>query len=139
VTVVPNGVARIDRPPETRGRIRRELDIDEETFVFLAVGNARPEKDFMNLMEAADRLRSDSDAPPFVVLIAGGMQESDYTALLGRRHEELGLGTVVRFLGFREDAAALYAAADERGTADGDPGGDDRGTSRRRHARGRRA
>lgn len=110
--IVPNGVPDIVRSSENGARIRRELNIEKGTFVFLAMGNARPEKDFVTLLDAAAQLQVRTDRPAFYVLIAGRMQDARYAEVLKQRHADQGLRDVVRFLGFRADADALYAAAD---------------------------
>jgi glycosyltransferase involved in cell wall biosynthesis len=114
VAVVPNAVPAIEPPPGAREGVRRELGADAGTFVFLAVGNARPEKAFERLCEAAARLRERAAAPAqdFAVWIAGRVGETPYCRDLLGRHAALGLEGTVRFIGFRDDAPSLYAAAD---------------------------
>jgi len=112
VDIIPNAVPD-GRPPEvTRQAVCRELGLPADTFVFLAVGNARPEKAFENLVDAAARLPRTPGARPFTVLIAGALAESLYCRDLVARHEASGLGNAVRFLGYRDDVPALLLAAD---------------------------
>jgi glycosyltransferase involved in cell wall biosynthesis len=112
VRVIPNAVP--DRPPDParRRRTREALGLSEDTCAFLAVGNARPEKAFDDLLRAAAELQDRSALPPWEVLVAGGMPGSDYCTRLRADHARLGLEDTVRFLGFRDDVPALYDAAD---------------------------
>jgi len=81
VNIVPNAVPNRMPTPEAGHALRGELGVSADTFVFLAVGNARPEKGFEDLLEAAARLRETS-AKQIVVLVGGHMPESDYCARL---------------------------------------------------------
>lgn len=111
VDVIPNGVPVIERREDERGRIRRELGIDESTTVFLSVGNARPEKGFEDLLESAAALQQ-QDAGPFCWLVVGKMPETDYCTMLRQKHRQLKLDGVVNFVGFRSDVESFYSAAD---------------------------
>lgn len=112
VDIVPNGVPDVARGPGERAAARDALGISEDAFVFLAVGNARPEKAFEDLLRAAALVRDAGDGRPFHVVIAGKVDDTPYCRDLLARHEAMGLALVVRFLGFRRDVQALYAAAD---------------------------
>jgi len=109
--IVPNGVPEPVPSPGSRERLRAALGVPDQAFIFLAVGNVRPEKGFEDLLEAAARLRETS-AKQIVVLVGGHMPESDYCARLRRLHDRLDLTDNVRFLGYRNDIGNLYAAAD---------------------------
>jgi len=110
--IIPNGVPHHARSREQRQAVRWELGIPEEVFVFLSVGNARPEKGFEDLLEAAAALDTRRPPRPFVCLVAGRMQNAQYCAGLLERQRALNLEQQVRFLGFRSDTPALYSAAD---------------------------
>jgi glycosyltransferase involved in cell wall biosynthesis len=112
VDVVPNGVPPVCRAPDDRLRLRAELKMREGAFVFLSVGNVRPEKGFEDLLSAAAELRASEPSRPFVALIAGRIDETPYAQGLLAEQRRLELGDCVRFLGFRGDVEALYAAAD---------------------------
>nr|WP_320114287.1 glycosyltransferase [uncultured Desulfuromonas sp.] len=110
ITVISNGVPEIPVDPWMRVQVREELGIGEETFLFLAVGNLRPEKAFEDLLEAAGLLRD--GGYNFYVAVAGTLSGSDYCNGLLQQLSSLGLEQHCRFLGFRDDTVALYSAAD---------------------------
>ena len=112
VEVIDNGTPPIARSVELRVDVRRSLDLADDTFVFLAVGNVKPEKGFNDLLAAAASLRELAAGRKFAVLIAGGAADAECYAGLIARHKALGLDGVVQFLGFRPDTPALYSAAD---------------------------
>ncbi len=107
ITVIPNGVPDQPRDPALREQVRRELNLERGTVVFLAMGNARPEKGFEVLIHAAAGLPESA-----AVLIAGEVREDAYGTMLRERIRESGVGERIRLLGFRRDTAALYSAAD---------------------------
>lgn len=110
IPVIANGVPATPADEGARQRVRGELGCSGEAHLFLAVGNPRPEKGFEDLLEAAALLRAETDR--FVVAIAGTLNDSGYCRDLTARLQQLNLGGRCRFLGFRQDTAALYAAAD---------------------------
>jgi glycosyltransferase involved in cell wall biosynthesis len=110
--VVHNGVPDVRANQELRLQTRGELEIRDDTFVFLAAGNVRPEKGLEDLLEAAARVRDTYADRQFVVLIAGALVDESYCRDLLRRRERLDLEPFVRFLGFRDNMHALYSAAD---------------------------
>lgn len=112
ISITPNGVPDIPCNSDERKRIREELRISSETFVFLAVGNARPEKGFEDLLEASALLRESLPDRPFVVLVAGTISSSPYCQKLLKIQEERSLNKQVRFMGYRDDVFALYSAVD---------------------------
>jgi len=99
VEVIPNFV------PDTRlpAVARASLDTPEGVPVLLALGRLHPNKAFDVLLAALAEL-------PEHWLWLGG--EGPLEAELKRQAETLGVARRVRFLGWREDAAALFAAAD---------------------------
>jgi glycosyltransferase involved in cell wall biosynthesis len=109
VETVPNGVEtslyRLD--PGARARLRMELDLADETPLFVTVAMLRPGKGVQHLLEAAALLRG--RAPEARWLIVGDGPER---AELEDHARALGLANVAQFLGTRLDVAALLAAAD---------------------------
>jgi L-malate glycosyltransferase len=112
VHVIANGLPEISRDPALREAARKELGVAGETFVFLAVGNARPEKGFEDLLSAAGLLKAEGSGGRFAVLVAGRMQDEAYSRRLLDAWDRAGLHDDVRFLGFRGDVQSLYSAAD---------------------------
>lgn len=110
--IIPNGVPDIVQSPADRRAVRQELGIAESEFVFLAVGNARPEKAFEDLIAAAAHLQANGGTSrTFSVLIAGQVVDDDYGRQLRRISETSGVPGL-RLLGYRSDVHRLYSAAD---------------------------
>jgi glycosyltransferase involved in cell wall biosynthesis len=111
--IIANGVPSVAVDVVKRQKVRSELGCSDETHLFLAVGNPRPEKGFEDLIEAVVCLRNQPVLEPdFLVVVAGTLTSSDYCQMLQRRIEELNVQVRCKFLGFRQDTAALYSAAD---------------------------
>jgi glycosyltransferase involved in cell wall biosynthesis len=104
IEIVHNGVdTETFRPdPEARSRVRRELEIADETFGLLFVGElVVPRKGLHSVLEAMHGL------PESVhLVVAGTGSPAAYRSVL------TGIDARVRFLGFRRDVPALYAAMD---------------------------
>jgi len=108
IRVVPSGIdlAPFDEPADRRA-IRERLGVaPDEVLAFQAAALA-PHKSQTDLLRAAALARG--DAPRLTVWIAG---EGPLRGALEEEQRALGLGTVVRFLGFREDVNDLLRAAD---------------------------
>jgi len=112
IPVIPNGVPDLAAPAGAREALRRELDVGPEQVLWLAAGNARPEKGFEDLLAAADLLRGREPARRCAVAIAGTVSDDAYGRSLRRQRAELKLDDTVRLLGLRSDMPSLYAAAD---------------------------
>lgn len=110
VPVIPNGVPPIAVNNQLRCQVRDELQCADTTHLFLAVGNPRPEKGFEDLLVAVSRLRD--NGLNFMLAVAGTLTDGDYCRSLQQQLVDLKLEKHCRFLGFREDTAALYSAAD---------------------------
>lgn len=109
IPMIANGVPAVLRDSDDRERVRTELGCQPGDVLFLAVGNPRPEKTFEDLIDAVTLLPAGRNIR---VVVAGTLNESDYCRMLKQRVEERQVGERFRFLGFRPDTAALYAAAD---------------------------
>ena len=117
--VIPNGL--ILAPPDGRSHraeMRAELGVEDPEFLWVAVGNLRPAKDYPTLLNAAARCAR--VAGGFRILIVGGdfagaLKDAagvPWAQALRRRAAELELGGVVGFLGARPDVPHLLQAAD---------------------------
>ena len=106
--VIPNGIVASSFPhPVTREEARSEFGFSPGAFLWLAVGNLFPAKDYPTLLAAAERCATSS--PAFHLLIAGaGEEEADLLADADRR----GLTGKVHFLGSRADVPRLLRACD---------------------------
>ena len=110
IEILPNGV-RLDlfatASPEARGRVRRELGLDDATPVIGATGRLCPEKGHACLIRALPMVRT--RCPDAVLLIVGnGPTRAECESLVRR----LALDGAVRFLGHREDIPDILAAID---------------------------
>jgi glycosyltransferase involved in cell wall biosynthesis len=105
VRVVYNGIGLLGPvSAEARARLRAELGIRDGERVVTVVGNLYDVKGHRYLLEAAPSvLRA---CPSTVFLIAG---RGEREAALREQATSLGIGTRVRFLGFRQDVPALLA------------------------------
>jgi glycosyltransferase involved in cell wall biosynthesis len=98
VFLIPNFAALPDAPPLDRG----EFGTPQAAPLAVALGRLHPNKGLDVLIGAAALV------PDLFVWIAGEGPEREKLENLARR---LGVGTRVKFLGWREDRAALYGAA----------------------------
>lgn len=114
VVVVPTGIP--DRRPvdaEGRAAARRELGVGpDEGPVIGVVANLREAKGYGDLIEAVGRL---AERWPRLVVLCAGREDSggaDAGGKIGRLVRERGLEGRIRLLGFMEDGARVYDAAD---------------------------
>jgi glycosyltransferase involved in cell wall biosynthesis len=90
-----------------RERARAALRIPADAIVVTTVGRLTAIKQHALFLDMADRLAKRSER--FVFLIAG---DGELRSTLEARARELGLGSRVRFLGWRGDLETLYGATD---------------------------
>lgn len=106
---LPNGIDvdkfRFDGP--VRARLRAAAGIGTGQSVILAVGRLATAKDYPTLLRAFADVYADDQSVQ--LWIAGG---GELEASLRAQAVDLGLAAVVRFLGVRDDVAALFQAAD---------------------------
>ena len=89
----------------TRAReVRAALGVEEDGRLIVTVSRLAPQKSVHVMLEAVERL----PAGVILAVLGTGPLEGELKATAGR----LGVGTRVRFLGFREDVADYIAAAD---------------------------
>ncbi|WP_243031838.1 glycosyltransferase [Thermus altitudinis] len=106
---VPNAVdtQRFVPNPHTGLRLREELGIERDAFVWLAVGRLEEQKDYPILFQSFSQVVP--EYPRVQLLVVGqGSLEKELRQLV----ESLGLQTSVRFLGLRKDVPDLMNAAD---------------------------
>ncbi len=108
VHVIPNGVD-VDRYPSStpRAQVRRDLGIDESSFVLVSVAKLHEQKGHRDLLAAA-RLVIDGHPNVTVLLVGDGPLRKTLEA----EAAALGLAGHVRFLGTRSDVPELLAASD---------------------------
>jgi glycosyltransferase involved in cell wall biosynthesis len=104
--VVPNGVPS---PKGDRDATRAALGVSAGEKLLLAVGNLYPVKGHDILLKALAPLVGRAELPPWTAVVAGRGEELER---LERLREDLGLGSRVHLLGYRDDVGALLRAAD---------------------------
>jgi L-malate glycosyltransferase len=104
IAVIPNGILLREHGPEARARARAALGARRGERLLLHVGRFSAVKNQRLAIEALSLLEPSSH----LVLIGDGVDRPNLEALAAQR----GLAERVRFLGYREDAAALLAGAD---------------------------
>jgi glycosyltransferase involved in cell wall biosynthesis len=108
--VIPNGMVTSEWPaPVSAAEARTGLRLPMDAFVWLAVGNLKPAKDYPTLLAAAERCVA--ARPDFHLLIAGS-GPPELQASLRDRAAALGLSAHVQFLGLRSDVPKLIRACD---------------------------
>jgi glycosyltransferase involved in cell wall biosynthesis len=111
LVVIPNGI-EINRLVRTNSknlaRIRRELDIDSDCFVYLSVGRLTEQKGHRYLLDAIPKVIS--KYPNQLVFIIAG--EGYLSEKLEEKARDLNIDHVVNFLGSRSDIPDLLALAD---------------------------
>ena len=108
--VIPNGAVTADWPaPIRREDARAEFTFPADAFVWLAVGNLSPAKDYPTLLAAAERCAA--ARPDFHLLIAGD-GSPEQLAAFREQAARSGLAGKVRFLGIRTDVPSLFRACD---------------------------
>ena len=103
---IPNGVdvLRFESSPGTRSRVRSELGLSDDTFLWLTVGSLSPQKDHNRLIRAFSQITGDT-----VLVIAGdGPLRSQLEQWVRDSHGN----SRIRFVGSRTDPEALMNAAD---------------------------
>lgn len=107
--VIPNGIITANYPLLlSREEARAEFQFEPGAFVWLAVGNLLPSKDYLTLLEAVKRAAAHQDLH---LLIAGGGKPVQLEPLRAFT-ERVGLAGRVRFLGSRTDVPRLLRACD---------------------------
>ena len=109
ITVVMNGIAPVpETSPQERERLREELGIPQDVFLFGILARIEDYKGHLYLIHAA-KLLKDQGRTNFRILIAGtgSFEEEVHRAVV-----EMGVGDVVQMLGFRSDVAELLNILD---------------------------
>ncbi len=109
ITVVHNGVNTADYQPnpDTRRRMRQELDVDG-LFVWLAVGRFTTAKAYPDMIRASSKMFERSSKPAVLLICGQGPLEAEIRSLV----RECGVEQQVRFLGLRRDVPQIMNAAD---------------------------
>ena len=105
---IANGTRPRQRDGQIGTHVRRQLGVPDDAFVLFFAGRLHPIKGIDTLLRAAHLLPADARGA-LRILIAGDGPER---ARLERERDELGLQSIVSFLGPRSDVANLLHAAD---------------------------
>jgi glycosyltransferase involved in cell wall biosynthesis len=107
--IIPNGLCVADYAPdrEMRRRVRQELSIEDDTFLWIAAGRLTAQKDYPALLRAYAQLRRQGERTQ--LRIAG---EGPLLPELSQSLYVLGLERPTPFLGLRNDFRQLLCAAD---------------------------
>lgn len=109
VAVIFNGVDAARFHPGRNQALRRELGVADDELLVGAVGNVRRAKGYEILLEATALLARDGVRCRIVI---AGIADGPLFAELEARRAALGLGSMVRFIGFRDDVDEFYRALD---------------------------
>jgi glycosyltransferase involved in cell wall biosynthesis len=109
--IVANGIETDNFQPsiQQRNAMRATMGVTEGDFVWIAVGRLAPAKDYPNLLRAFAALQLEQ---PAVCIWIVGAGEPSYTIELQSLAHNLGIEDKIRWLGSRQDIAALVDAAD---------------------------
>jgi len=115
ITVIHNGIA-LDhfRRPADGAALRREMGLPQEAPLVVVASRLTTLKGIEYFLEAAARVASRRHGPIFLVVgdaVSSDPEPSLYRRALERQAQLLGLGTRLRFTGFREDVPQLLQAA----------------------------
>jgi glycosyltransferase involved in cell wall biosynthesis len=105
---IPNGVRLLKSDATERSRIRLELGVSADEFLWVYAGRLVPVKDVGTLLNAAARLRASTAMRFRLVIVGDGTERAALESLC----QSLDLGAVVTFLGSRSDVPRLMQAAD---------------------------
>ncbi|CAA7614912.1 Glycosyltransferase [Candidatus Terasakiella magnetica] len=99
-------------PVATRARLRAELAIPAEPYVWVCVGMIRPDKGQDHLLNALALLKDKGLEPMLVVVGSATAECAEYEAGLHRQLEKLGLNGRVVFTGYRDDVSEMMQMGD---------------------------
>jgi len=111
IYTIENGSKVIKIDPLSGLSIRKEFGIPNDSFVFLTIGNLKPEKGIEYLLDAAF-LMTKNIHDNYVFLIVGAFQDKKYYEEIIQRRADLNLTEVVLFANYREDVSSFYSCAD---------------------------
>lgn len=118
VRVLYNGVDGADfQPRPTTGRLRRELNLDDDAFLIATIGQIGLRKGLNVLAAAAVEIAAKVKSNSLHFLLVGERfstkaESVDFDDQLTRTFESAGLGDHLHRLGFREDVAGLMNECD---------------------------
>jgi len=91
--------------------IRKELGISDHALVITGIGRLTPDKGFDCLLEAAARVIKQEGSNARILLV-GVEEDRLYTERLRKQTADLGIASLVHFLGFREDVSQILSETD---------------------------
>lgn len=105
IKVLPNGVQIANK--QSRATFRKELGINNKTFLTVVIGRLNTPKGHIDLIQALDKIQNEL-VDTIVAFIGGGEDESYLSSEVNR----LGISHIVKFLGHRTDVGQILIEAD---------------------------
>jgi len=111
IEIIENGSKKIIFNHIDGLKLRTEFLIPKDCFVFITVGNIRPEKGIEDLLEAIFVLKKNSEKIIFKVLIVGASQDNIYYEKMRKLSFDLNIDENIIFVGHRTDISSVYSCA----------------------------
>ena len=110
-TVIPNGIPQEQHVTAVnlRSTVRQDIGVDSSAKIVMAVGRLCPQKNFSAVIEALAELKRRNAISDLHCLICGDGEERK---ALETRAGELGIESIVHFMGARTDVPNLLKASD---------------------------
>lgn len=112
IHIIENGIPAMSLDFEGGKMLREEFGIPSHAFVFLVVGNIRPEKGVEDLLEAVRLLSMKCSGQTFAVVVAGSSKNRQYFERILDLAKTSRVNSLLKFVGHRRDMSAIYSLAD---------------------------
>jgi len=112
IYIIENGIPAMSLDSERGNILREKFGIPSHAFVFLVVGNIRPEKGTEDLLEAVRLLIMKCSGQTFAVVVAGSSKNRQYFERILDLAKTLKVNNLLKFVGHRKDMSAIYSLAD---------------------------
>jgi glycosyltransferase involved in cell wall biosynthesis len=109
IRIIPSGI-ELNKPQKTRQTWRKQLNLTEDIFIACMVATLSKYKDHETLLKAWRIVIDEAPTPSPHLLLVGRL--SDSSSYLINLSHDLGINSVVHFLGEEKDVAGLLNAVD---------------------------